>query len=144
MGTYVKINGKEFADFIESQMKFHEIKIPGVFERTWEFDIDDRFALRVYSTISTDDNISRSVGADAIRCMVFDKKTQQITRLESRVHRTKNAFTNMRERCRELYKHIKHNRCVCGGVLVERSGRNGKFLGCSTYPACKHTKNITD
>lgn len=30
----------------------------------------------------------------------------------------------------------------CGGNLVERTGRNGKFLGCSNYPKCKYTHNL--
>ena len=29
----------------------------------------------------------------------------------------------------------------CGGELVEREGKYGKFLGCSNYPKCKYTKN---
>lgn len=28
------------------------------------------------------------------------------------------------------------------GKMVERNGRNGKFLGCSNYPKCKNTGNI--
>ena len=31
---------------------------------------------------------------------------------------------------------------VCGGKLVIRTGRNGKFLGCSNFPKCRYTKNI--
>jgi DNA topoisomerase-1 len=27
------------------------------------------------------------------------------------------------------------------GVLVERSGKKGKFYGCNHYPACRHTQN---
>lgn len=30
----------------------------------------------------------------------------------------------------------------CGGSLVIRTGRYGKFLGCRNYPRCKYTKNI--
>ena len=29
----------------------------------------------------------------------------------------------------------------CGGNLVERNGKNGKFYGCSNFPKCKFTKN---
>lgn len=28
----------------------------------------------------------------------------------------------------------------CGGIIVERNGKFGKFLGCSNYPICKYTK----
>lgn len=30
----------------------------------------------------------------------------------------------------------------CGGNLVERSGKYGKFYGCSNYPSCKFTQKI--
>lgn len=30
----------------------------------------------------------------------------------------------------------------CGGNLIERSGKYGKFLGCSNYPRCKYTEGI--
>jgi len=30
----------------------------------------------------------------------------------------------------------------CGSPLVERSGKHGKFLGCSTYPKCNYTQSI--
>jgi len=30
----------------------------------------------------------------------------------------------------------------CGGQLIERSGKFGKFLGCENYPKCKYTKDI--
>lgn len=33
------------------------------------------------------------------------------------------------------------NKCpMCGGDLVEREGKHGKFIGCSNYPKCKYTK----
>lgn len=31
---------------------------------------------------------------------------------------------------------------ACGGILREKSGRYGKFLGCSNYPICKYTKKL--
>ncbi len=30
----------------------------------------------------------------------------------------------------------------CGNKLIERSGKFGKFLGCSTYPKCNYTKAL--
>lgn len=33
------------------------------------------------------------------------------------------------------------NKCPkCGGLLVERSGKYGTFIGCSNYPKCKYTR----
>ena len=33
---------------------------------------------------------------------------------------------------------------MCNGRLVEREGKNGKFLGCSNFPKCKYTERIPD
>lgn len=30
----------------------------------------------------------------------------------------------------------------CGGQLVERKGKFGRFMGCSTYPKCDYTSNL--
>ena len=30
----------------------------------------------------------------------------------------------------------------CGGRLIERTGKYGKFIGCSNYPKCKYTTDI--
>lgn len=30
----------------------------------------------------------------------------------------------------------------CGSKLVERTGKNGKFMGCSSFPKCKFTKKL--
>ncbi len=30
----------------------------------------------------------------------------------------------------------------CGGRLVERNGRHGRFLGCTSYPGCRYTENL--
>ena len=37
---------------------------------------------------------------------------------------------------------IKSGRCPrCNGMLVERKGKYGKFIGCSNYPKCTFTIN---
>jgi len=43
----------------------------------------------------------------------------------------------------EIIKVEEINKCPnCGGELIEKNGKYGKFLGCSNYPKCKYTKNI--
>jgi DNA topoisomerase-1 len=31
----------------------------------------------------------------------------------------------------------------CGGELIERRGRFGKFIACSTYPECRYTRDLS-
>ena len=43
------------------------------------------------------------------------------------------------------YDTAKDNICPkCGGILKERSGRYGKFWGCSNYPNCKFVRKIDE
>ena len=38
---------------------------------------------------------------------------------------------------------IANNVCPrCGGNLVNRNGKYGRFIGCSNYPKCRFTKKI--
>ncbi|OEF96360.1 topoisomerase DNA-binding C4 zinc finger domain-containing protein [Desulfuribacillus alkaliarsenatis] len=30
----------------------------------------------------------------------------------------------------------------CGGKLIQKNGKYGAFMGCSSYPRCKHTASI--
>lgn len=61
-----------------------------------------------------------------------------ITAKESRMQHTQRIQTIQRNT--ELA--ISNKRCPkCGGNLVERKGKYGKFLGCSNYPRCRFTHN---
>ena len=43
------------------------------------------------------------------------------------------------------YKKGNINKCPkCGGDLIDRNGKNGKFIGCNNYPKCKYSKNIKE
>lgn len=44
---------------------------------------------------------------------------------------------------KDMLEQITDKKCLlCGSPLVVRFGRFGKFLACSTFPACKHTEPI--
>lgn len=48
------------------------------------------------------------------------------------------------ERLGEEYKNKPQQQCpMCGELLVRRNGRYGAFWGCSGYPDCKYTRNLT-
>lgn len=49
----------------------------------------------------------------------------------------------VRRNIRERKKNVKSLTCPnCGGKLVVRNGKYGKFYGCSNYPKCKFSKKI--
>jgi hypothetical protein len=142
MSRYVQINYAEFKKLMDT-MGCTEIQLEGTFERVWSFPIKNtNFDIRIYSTIDVSDNVSRRSGSDAIRCMIYDRKEEKILKLEKRVHRTESALVNTRERCRDLFRHVRAHKCSCGGVLVPRvSKHNHGFMGCTNFPKCKLTKN---
>lgn len=46
-------------------------------------------------------------------------------------------------RIHETQEGIENNICPrCGAILVEKSSKYGRFLGCSNYPECRFTKKI--
>ncbi len=49
-------------------------------------------------------------------------------------HKTQGASTQAGQPCPQP---------GCNGRLVERNGRFGRFLGCSSYPRCRYTENVT-
>lgn len=50
---------------------------------------------------------------------------------------------NIRNKKKEFYTNIEMGKCPrCGGLLVERSGKYGEFLGCKNYPKCNFTKGL--
>lgn len=50
---------------------------------------------------------------------------------------------NIRRNTYEANRKIKSGICPkCGGSLILRNGKYGKFYGCSNYPKCRYTKQI--
>lgn len=49
----------------------------------------------------------------------------------------------IRDNLAEKNNRISNDTCPkCGGTLVEKSGKYGKFKGCSNYPACRFTVKL--
>ena len=47
------------------------------------------------------------------------------------------------ERINETKKEYDNNICPkCGGNLIERTSKYGKFIGCSNYPKCKYARKV--
>jgi hypothetical protein len=97
--------------------------------------------LRVYSSVTPGNGVSRDVGEDAIRIALHSTLTDRPVGMRfARVYRTKNALGTLKDRAREAWTYARDNACLkCNGVLVERTVKNtGKtFMGCCNYPECK-------
>jgi len=55
----------------------------------------------------------------------------------------KEHVRNIKAEIKDNKEKISNRICPkCGGVLVERNGKRGVFLGCSNYPKCRYTSDI--
>ena len=53
------------------------------------------------------------------------------------------AYESNIKKEKEIKEEIKEEICPrCGGKLIVRSGKRGKFFGCINFPDCKFTRNI--
>lgn len=65
---------------------------------------------------------------------IYDKLINSNQHISNRTH-----IKNIRKTQKEINLGI----CPrCGGSLIIRNGKNGKFYGCSNYPKCKFVKSI--
>jgi uncharacterized paraquat-inducible protein A len=84
---------------------------------------------------------------------VIDRETKQLLtqKLETALVKDKQQEKEMKKRHvqtirtkqKQTEQHIQQNRCPkCGGALVVKRGKYGKFKSCSNYPKCKFTQAI--
>lgn len=58
----------------------------------------------------------------------------------------KEHVNNVRRNVRQKPNNNSNNNNICprcGGRLLQRKGKNGAFIGCSNFPKCRYTKNIS-
>ena len=139
---YVQISEAEMRSIAIERMGFTEVFEDSTKELMFQRNIDLRYAVRIYSSVTA--GSSRSVGKDAIRVAMFDTLKNKPIAVEKRVNRTENALENMIVRSREVWLAAKKSpRCSCGdGVMVKRKSSRGSFLGCSSFPDCKKTSPL--
>jgi hypothetical protein len=147
MANYYAITKEEIEDYLLPQ-GFQEISLPKTNERVYAKRVDhDKMplSLRVYTGIVGE--ASRGVGEDAIRVTVFWRDSDGQIRKASgskRVHRVENWKANLQSRI-DHYEDTLGPVCSCGAPMVKRSAKVGKsgFYGCSRYPLCKNTKEMS-
>lgn len=164
---YVPISLAQFTALMD-EMKFRPVTVDGCFEHVFEHVIsypkggvpENRFVIRIYSTVDMGTGWTREVGDDAIRVCLLDTQNRDERdrdrgeRSFTRVHRTQGALENLRLRAKEAWKAVASHGALCdkcGSLMVERkTKRNGKterFLGCSGYrrddpQSCRRTRPL--
>ncbi len=144
---YTDVTINEMDEFISSQ-GFKALVLPGTVERVYGRRVDRdglQLTLRVYTGINPNGH-SREVGADAIRCHVFWRDGTGTVRPcggSKRVHRVKGWRKNLQSRL-DAFEDLLGPQCPnCEAPMVERTSKGKKFWGCSTYPTCKCTMQVT-
>ena len=153
---YVEISESAMREMLEGEMGFVQVRLDGTTELVFERQVETKggrtfpYKVRVYSSIAYGQ--SRGVGEDAIRVVLVDMETNRPMKVLGegkqgkagrRIYRTKSALPNLRERCRDYFRHVMANPCPeCGSVMAVRKGPRGPFLGCTNFPECRGTKEI--
>lgn len=76
------------------------------------------------------------IDLEELKCKI---ESLNITDTNSRKEHVKEIRNNLQEK----YEMEKSMICPrCGGKLVEKNGRYGRFIGCSNYPKCRYTKKL--
>ncbi|REK56918.1 MAG: hypothetical protein DWQ49_09425 [Bacteroidetes bacterium] len=156
---YKAITRGEMTNFLEG-MGFEELdransidpKLRGVKERVFSKTVGKNVRLRVFTGIEGEG--SRKCGKDAIRCRFFGatrNKNGKVTIAPlggaKRVHRVMGWKDNLTNRLDEMSQKIPQMvPCpICGSIMVRREGKHfDAFLGCSQFPNCKGTREISE
>lgn len=141
----VEIEKEAFDAFVHSvPLQFTESTKGKEYVYNHTLDKEAGHHLRILSSVDTRSNRSRADGADAIRAKIVDSDGNT---LDTTPH-TKRISTwekNLREKVKKLHQMYPENvrECPeCGDTLAIRSGENGAFYGCRSYPECQHTEQL--
>jgi hypothetical protein len=142
MSRYVEIKEGEMRAFLDAK-GFTEIKLPDTKEIVYGKIVAPSICLRVYTTI--EGGVSRESGDDAIRFVLVRRNQAnqvKVIGVNKKVLRTRNWRSNMTNRIDGWNEMLGPTCHKCGNFMVQRSGRNGDFWGCTNYPECNCTVNI--
>ncbi|MCI9561742.1 MAG: NERD domain-containing protein [Clostridia bacterium] len=102
-------------------------------------DISKVWARNVYHI----SKLKKVVWSYTDECLTVEQMEEYYSKL---LELKQNSTVTKKEHIKNIHKtlnDVANNICPrCGGKLVVRNGKNGKFYGCSSYPRCEFTKNI--
>ncbi|MDD5650098.1 MAG: DEAD/DEAH box helicase [Candidatus Nanoarchaeia archaeon] len=144
--TSVMILKENFEDFLRSYGIYSEADELASNEIIYDLKTQNpTIFVRIYSSIDKFAGTSRSLGEDAIRCVLLDKKSSKPIDKAKRTHRMSNWKERLKEKLDEFKQEITNLKFCksCGSVMVLREGIRGQFYGCLSYPNCKTSMSLT-
>ena len=154
---YCPISQEEMHEFLTG-LGFKQVppeKLPGTYEIVYGKRVDQdnvQMTLRINTSIVPSGE-ARDCGDDAIRVILFMRTdegkvvklsgSKRVNRIASSASNPEGWRGNLRERIESWTELLPEHSCPkCGMPMVPRKGKNGSFLGCTGYPACKHSQDI--
>ena len=151
--TYIAPTKEEFEECLETtDLSWNIVDASDdIFEYVYESaDIipqEDDVVLRCFSTISKNTDVAREKGSDAIRLVIYDKRTRTNMGGRTKTLRIKTYCKNLTEKIESISNETMDYvvKCdECGDFMVIRDGKYGEFLGCRDYPDCQNTHEVPD
>lgn len=140
--SFVRITRDAFEDFL---CQYSIVDDPSSNEIIFEIKTSiPTINIRIYSSIEFS-GISRSIGEDAIRCVLIDIISQKPINKTSRTHRMAHWKERLSEKLDSLKEEAKKIPICksCGSAMVLRDSSRGQFYGCLSYPTCKSSMTLT-
>lgn len=147
MSNFYNITLAEMRDFLLPQ-GYREMNLEDTGEVVFGKRVEDykgiKASLRIYTAISRTSQNSRENGSDAIHVCLFMWVNDGPTLIGTSKHvkRTKNWRKHLNDRLLTWEELLPPAICKCGRPMVEREGKFGKFLGCTSYPKCQETRQL--
>ena len=159
MANYVNITLLEFDAFMDAQgfdrinqeerremYRSKSMAFVESGEHFYEYMMDNAYApgcrIRIYSSISYKDGLSRHNGSDAIRVVLVDPDDKVYHSGFKRTHRVKGWRLNLLKKYEDvienptLHTWQPMSSCSCGGNLSTRYGKYGYFRSCDNWRQC--------
>ena len=149
MSEFIKISRDNFNTFLNEYTLTTASPImldePSSNEIIYEIPTEkSTITIKIYSSVDKFSGITRDIGEDAIRCVLFDFISQKPVGKAKRTHRMTNWKERLKEKLDELKEETKKIQIckTCNSAMVLRNSSRGEFYGCLSYPNCKSSMTL--
>ena len=142
---YVSIERNEFESFLSAACAYEEVNDTNANEAVFSISLPHPdLEIRIFSTL--EGGKSRGKGSDAIRTVIWHVGQDKPVGGRTKTLRIETWQENLLSKIVDIMQNWRdewNGECPeCDGVMCLRDGKYGEFLGCSSYPRCKHTENL--